>query len=164
MAEESGELGGILDDVAVAAIGMEPHVEVRQLRGHGSAEGPLLGVDDFGVVRPLLVGFQKPLFEVARGIVCIVPRQGDAFDHGVVAVVQVQDGLDEDHAPVLLGKHLHQTLHKVLGEPVSVPPGNNLTLISSQVGSSASNEVRRCSPGTIRQCPGTNSELLGSAR
>lgn len=76
-------------------------------------------------------------------------RNGDRLDAGVLLMLEVDARLKEDDALVLLRKHLHERLHKVLravtlSARVEKTRSTRVrrTLISSQVSSSASRELK----------------------
>lgn len=90
------------------------------------------------------------------------------FDIRMFLVLERKHGFVEQHSLILLGKHLHQALHKVLlkrGKKIrsdfclSPQKEERPTRISSQTSSSPSNVVSVCCIGTIKQWPSTSSSV-----
>lgn len=87
--------------------------------------------------------------EVCRQLVEKVERNGDSLDRSVLLPLEIDARLEEDDTLVLFRKHLHERLHEVLADEEAgdeirhlLQSSLKLTLISSQVSSSASSELK----------------------
>ena len=98
--------------------------KVRQVRDQTPSESTrsVGKVDQLAVLRPLGLGSQDGFTKVPGSVGKQVGRERYRFDDGMLVELDVgrQYRLEKQDALVLLRKHLHQALHKVLVSKVGL--------------------------------------------